>query len=233
MCIRDRYTDIIQHSKLPIEGKWQKVSGIVKLDMKKYESIKKVKNKKMDKATRALYREFYRVINIQGDKLFVKEGFVASLAKEKSNTLDSMSHNIMMGLGEEEIGISTLTYPKTAFTYFDGNKMVSKKHIGDRKVVLSPDALMQLLGKGEDFYSNAMAKKSTQELQTMLENAAKRLMGKQIELRVLEGFGTSDSLLHTKLKVIGVTMPQGTYTIDDVYRLNESIVAKNLSLIHI
>lgn len=227
------YTDIIQNSKLPVEGKWLKVSGIVKQEDKKYASLKNVKGKHLDNAAHALYREFYRVINMQADKLFVKEGFVNSLQKEKSNTLDSMRHSIRMSTKEEDVSLSALAYPKTAITYFNGTKMVSKKQIGAREVILSPDALMQLLGKGEDFYNNAMAKKSTQELQTMLENAAKRLIGKQVELRVGEGFSSSDQLLHTKLKVVGVVLPKGDYKIDDVYRLNDNIVSRNLIDRHI
>ncbi|WP_438817181.1 hypothetical protein, partial [Thomasclavelia ramosa] len=86
------------------------------------------------------------------------------------------------------------------------------------EILLTPDMLMQILGKSESFYSDAMAKKSTEEIRKVLQDSVKRLIGRSVELHVQEGFGNSGELLKQQVRIAGVVMPEGKFSMEDVYQ---------------
>ena len=80
----------------------------------------------------------------------------------------------------------------------------------------------------DSFYSDAMAKKSTEEIRKTLQDHAKRLIGRNVELHVDEGFGNSGELLKQQVRIAGILMPEGTFSMEDVYQINDNIVNKEL-----
>ena len=222
------YDDILQNVKLPIGDTWMRISGIVSKDTSKYESLKKVSANNIDSETYKLVREFRNIANISSNKLYVKEGFVNTVKQQKGTVLDSSRHNLFLRVNDEDKGMSSLAYPAQAVSYYDGTGMVSTKSVKKDEILLSPDMLMFILGKSESFYSDAMVKKSTEEIRKTLQDHAKRLIGRNVELHVDEGFGNSGELLKQQVRIAGILMPEGTFSMEDVYQINDNIVNKEL-----
>lgn len=222
------YDDILQNIKLPVGDTWLRVSGIVNKDYSKYESLKKVSANNIDSKTYKLVREFRNIANISSNKLFVKEGFTKTLGQQKGTVLDSSKHNLYLHINEDDLGLSSLAYPTDNVSYYDGAKMVSAKQVKKVEILLSPDMLMLILGKSESFYSDAMAKKSSEEIRTVLQDSAKRLIGRSVELHVEEGFGNSGELLKQRVKIAGVLMPEGNFSMEEIYQINDNVVNKEL-----
>ena len=126
------------------------------------------------------------------------------------------------------MGLSSLAYPIKSVSYYDGTRMMSTKQVKKDEILLSPDMLMQILGKSESFYSDAMAKKSTEEIRKVLQDSVKRLVGKSVELHVDEGFGNGGELLKQQVRISGVLMPEGDFSMEDVYQINDNMVNQEL-----
>ena len=43
-----------------------------------------------------------------------------------------------------------------------------------------------------------------------------------------EGFGNSGELLKQQVRIAGILMPEGTFSMEDVYQINDNIVNKEL-----
>ena len=149
------YDDILQNVKLPIGDTWMRISGIVVKDTGKYESLKKVSANNIDSETYKLVREFRNIASISCNKLYVKEGFVNTVKQQKGTVLDSSKHTLYLRVNEQDMGMSSLAYPAQTVTYFNGTEMVSTKSVKKDEILLTPDMLMQILGKSESFYSDA------------------------------------------------------------------------------
>ncbi|MCR0613418.1 ABC transporter ATP-binding protein/permease [[Clostridium] innocuum] len=222
------YDDILQNVKLPIGDTWMRISGIVVKDTGKYESLKKVSANNIDSETYKLVREFRNVANISSNKLYVKDGFVNTLKQKKGAALDNSKHSLYLHINEDDLGLSSLAYPIKSVSYYDGTRMMSTKQVKKDEILLSPDMLMQILGKSESFYSDAMAKKSTEEIRKVLQDSVKRLVGKSVELHVDEGFGNGGELLKQQVRISGVLMPEGDFSMEDVYQINDNMVNQEL-----
>ena len=222
------YEDIMQSIQLPIGGRWLRISGIVKQDYSKYDMLKKVSAGNYDSKTYKLIREFRNIARISSDKIFVKEGFVKTLKQEKKTMLDSRLYNLYLRMNDDTMGISTLSYPTSEFTYYDGKAVRSTRSVKKEEIMLTPDMLMQLLGTSDIFYSDAMAKKSPEEMRAFLKENAVRLIGRNVELHIDKGFSEDGELVKQKVKIAGVLMPKGNFTIEDVYQINDIIVNKAL-----
>jgi len=222
------YDDILQNVKLPIGDTWMRISGIVVKDTGKYESLKKVSANNIDSETYKLVREFRNIASISCNKLYVKEGFVNTVKQQKGTVLDSSKHTLYLRVNEQDMGMSSLAYPAQTVTYFNGTEMVSTKSVKKDEILLTPDMLMQILGKSESFYSDAMAKKSTEEIRKVLQDSVKRLIGRSVELHVQEGFGNSGELLKQQVRIAGVVMPEGKFSMEDVYQINDNMVNQEL-----
>ncbi|MCR0460755.1 ABC transporter ATP-binding protein/permease [[Clostridium] innocuum] len=222
------YDDILKNVKLPIGDTWMRISGIVVKDTGKYESLKKVSANNIDSETYKLVREFRNVANISSNKLYVKDGFVNTLKQKKGAALDNSKHSLYLHINEDDLGLSSLAYPIKSVSYYDGTSMMSTKQVKKDEILLSPDMLMQILGKSESFYSDAMAKKSTEEIRKVLQDSVKRLVGKSVELHVDEGFGNGGELLKQQVRISGVLMPEGDFSMEDVYQINDNMVNQEL-----
>lgn len=222
------YDDILKNVKLPIGDTWMRISGIVVKDTGKYESLKKVSANNIDSETYKLVREFRNVANISSNKLYVKDGFVNTLKQKKGAALDNSKHSLYLHINEDDLGLSSLAYPIKSVSYYDGTRMMSTKQVKKDEILLSPDMLMQILGKSESFYSDAMAKKSTEEIRKVLQDSVKRLVGKSVELHVDEGFGNGGELLKQQVRISGVLMPEGDFSMEDVYQINDNMVNQEL-----
>lgn len=222
------YDDILKNVKLPIGDTWLRISGIVVKDTGKYESLKKVSANNIDSETYKLVREFRNVANISSNKLYVKDGFVNTLKQKKGAALDNSKHSLYLHINEDDLGLSSLAYPIKSVSYYDGTRMMSTKQVKKDEILLSPDMLMQILGKSESFYSDAMAKKSTEEIRKVLQDSVKRLVGKSVELHVDEGFGNGGELLKQQVRISGVLMPEGDFSMEDVYQINDNMVNQEL-----
>ena len=71
-----------------------------------------------------------------------------------------------------------------------------------------------------------MVKKSTEEIRKTLQDHAKRLIGRNVELHVDEGLENSGELLKQQVRIAGILMPEGTFSMEDVYQINDNIVNK-------
>lgn len=222
------YEDIIGKVELPIGDSYLRVSGIVKKDFSKYDSLKKVSRNDIDSEVYKLYKEFSSVVNINGNKLFVKEGFHKTLKHEKGSGINGGERNIFLNLNDEKLGIYSLAYPTDSFSYYDGEKMVTTKDIKKDELLLAPDALTMIVGNAERLYNQNSEHMSTEEIRKLIQSSADRVVGKSVEVLVEEGFGSAKTLVKQKVKIAGVLMPDGDFTMDDIYNIHENLIHKSV-----
>lgn len=225
--------DIVNKIEIPVANQWLKITGIVHKDYSKYNALKKVNANKIDGKTYRLFREFSNVINMNGDKLYVKEGFVKSLQLKKGNVLESKKMNMYFDSNENQHGINGLAYAIEKTPYFDGEKMSATTGVKKNEILITPSVAMSIVEQTEAFYSDSMVNKSSKELRTFIQDQAKRLIGKTMKLNVDEMFDVNNKVISADVKIIGVLLPEGDFKMDDIYKINNSIVNKDLIESHI
>lgn len=220
--------EILGKIQIPVENQWLSVTGIVNKDNTKYDSLKKVNPRNVNGEAYRTYREFKNVASIDSNKLFVKEGFIKSLNIQKGNTLEANQYNLYLKMGEEESGLGSLSYPTKAISYYDGKKMTTTSDVKKNEIILTPDNVMLFLGKSDTFYSEDMMKKSSEEIRTLIQESANRLIGRTTTLNADEMYDSSNKAISQDMKIIGVLLPEGDFKMEDIYNLNSAVVNKDI-----
>lgn len=218
--------DIISKIELPIANHWVRISGIINQDYSKYEALDKVNSNNIDSINDKLFREFSNIVNMIGDKIFVKDGFIQSLNLPKENVLNYKNSNMFLSIEGDNTNVNSLAYSDKAISYFDGNTLKTTTSLHKNEIILSPDMVMQILDQMETFHGDDMAKKSPDEIRSFVENNAKRLIGKSGVVRGTENFDENKTMFKQDVKIIGVLLPKGDFKIDDLYQMQSCIVNK-------
>lgn len=220
--------EIIDKVQLPIANHWVRVSGIVNQDYSKYKSLDKVSSNNIDSISHKLFREFRSIVNINGDKIFAKDGFVNALKLPKSNVSGERNSINFLTIGDDREYIGSLAYPDKALTYFDGSTIKATTALPKDEIILAPETLMQILDQSEAFHSADMAKKSPDEIRAFIEKNAKRLIGKTATLKASENYDENKIIFTQNVKIIGVLLPKGDFKIDDLYQMQANMVNKDI-----
>lgn len=220
------YNDILGKVKIQVSGKWLSVSGIVKEDLSKYDSLKKITQNQLSSEDSKKYKELSSIANINCDKLFVKPGFIDNLNLAKSNIL--ISNNGFITLQDEtsseyQNSINAVAYPTEEITYFDGTQNQSTSAVAKDEIIIDFNALAQI-ASSQSFYDDSFQNKTATEKEEAIKQAAKRLIGKSYTLKCSEHYGAKP-FLEQKVKVIGIMLPSDY---DNLYGASDSYVNKEL-----
>lgn len=220
--------EIIGKIKVKVQDSWLSVSGIVHKDLSKYESLKNLTMQQMNSTDYTTYREFFAIVNMSCDKLFVKDGFVENLAIPKSNYFaNNMGSNILSN-GSNEYAIQ-LSYPNEEITYFNGKEFVSTSSLAKNEILISPETLGYMMDPQRGIYSEQFQKMDKEAQIDALYATANKVMNTSFSLKIYETFYTKQTLMEQDVKIVGVLLPtKEEYSLEKIQEVYSSYIAKEV-----
>lgn len=204
------YEELIGKVQLPINDQWLTISGVVKVDLSEYASLKDISLNQMDEASYKLSRKLIQVVNTAGNKLYVKEGFISSLHLPKGNVLKSDMGTILFEGKNHTTYTNSIAYPTEAITYFDGTKNVSTDSLKKNEVILDINTMSNYFsssGTQVDLYSESFHKQSQEEKEAVIKELANKMIGNKVTLSYQETNDDASMVFKEEVMIIGIYIP--------------------------
>lgn len=224
------YEEVISQVKLPIAGKWVKISGIVKTDLSAYAELQSVYADQVSEEQHRLYRKFNAIVNQNCEQLFVKTGFVNALGLAKSNRINTNEYESLFFDQNYQI-YANMAYPLAPITYFDGNDEQTVDHLSDKEVIWNSDMLYGSSyaerTKSGPIYDDMFSQRSEAEREQMIRKLAKQVIGTKMKLQISQTNAAGEALLVEDMTIRGVILPD-SYNDDALYGEGLCYAAKEL-----
>lgn len=220
--------EILGKVKVRVEDKWLTISGIVQKDLSAYDNLKNITTQQMSSEEYAKFREFSAIVNLDCDKLFVKDGFVASLDVPKSNYFTNNMGSSVLTMGSDEYSLQ-LSYPVEEISYYNGEEIVKTSSLEKNEIILDPNTLGTILDEYRGIYSDHFQNKAKDEQIEELYATAKKVIGKSFSLKVSEMYGSDDYMIDQEVKVVGVLLPEKeNYDLQKLQEEHSAYIAKEI-----
>ena len=223
------YEELIGKIKIPVVDTWVTISGIVKKDLSAYDHLKNMTINQLNEENYKDYRVFSQIVNHNCDKLFVKDGFVASLKLPKSNMMVTNMSSVVFENNNRQTMTGQLAYINEEVQYFDGETMVTTKELAKNEVIWGLDTLSNYFNDagGAGIYSESFSQKSESERESMIKDLAQQVIGKKMQMNYREFYNAKDTVFDEEVVVKGVILPE-SYDDEHVYMLMNTYAAKEL-----
>lgn len=225
------YEELLGKVKLPVANKWVTISGIVKKDLSQYESLKNLNYNSIKEEDYKTLRIFTEVVNVNSNKMFVKEGFVNSLDLPKSNVLQSNTGNIMLENNTNIAYTNSLHYLQEDIAYYDGEKMTTTNALAKDEIILSLDSLSSYFSSTGDrtygIYANDFELQTEKERETILKELSNQIIGKKLNIKFMEFYDENSMIFEQSVTVKGVLLPEA-YDMDSIHSQMNNYVGKEL-----
>lgn len=224
------YEEVIKQVKLPIAGKWVKVSGIVKTDLSAYDELKSVYGDQIGEDQYRLYRKFRVIVNQNCEQLFVKTGFVDALNLAKDNKMNTNEYASNFFDQNSQI-YANLAYPVKPITYFDGNGEQTIDHLSKKEVIWSSDMLYSSSyaeqTKSGPIYDDMFAQRKEAEREQIIRKLAKQVIGTTMTMQTAGANGYGKVITAEDVVIRGVILPD-SYNDDALYGEGLCYAAKEM-----
>lgn len=213
--------EILGKLKVRVNDSWLTISGIIQQDLSAYSDLKNLTRQQMSSEEYAKFREFSAIVNLNCDKLFVKDGFVAGLAIPKPNYFANTMGGNYLKTGSDEYNVQ-LSHPIEEIEYYNGEGMVKTSTLGQHEIILEAETIGFMLDERGGIYGERFQKKDKEAQINELYTMADKVIGKSFTLQVNEMYGAKEYLIDQEVKVIGVLLPEKEiYDLDKL--LEESV----------
>lgn len=199
--------EILGKVKVRVNDSWLTISGIIQQDLSAYKDLKNLTRQQMSSEEYAKFREFSAIVNLNCDKLFVKDGFVAGLAIPKPNYFANSMGGNYLKTGSNEYNVQ-LSHPVEEIDYYNGEGMAKTSKLEKNEIVLDAATIGYMFNERGGIYGEHFQNMDKEAQINELYTMANKVIGKTFTLQVNEMYGAKEYLIDQEVKVIGVLLPE-------------------------